>query len=84
VIIEKAIAAKELPQHTSPDLLLDALYGGLYYWLLFDPCKLTTATSTHSSSWYSTMPPRMEEAEPSSKSCGRALRFSPEKRFSVY
>jgi hypothetical protein len=43
VIIEKAIAAKELPQHTSPDLLLDALYGGLYYWLLFDPCKLTTS-----------------------------------------
>jgi AcrR family transcriptional regulator len=41
VIIEKAIAAKELAQHTSPDLLLDALYGGLYYWLLFDPARLT-------------------------------------------
>ena len=41
VIIEKAIALKELPQHTSPDLLLDALYGGLYYWLLFDPARLT-------------------------------------------
>jgi AcrR family transcriptional regulator len=41
VIIEKAIAAKELPQLTSPDLLLDALYGGLYYWLLFDPARLT-------------------------------------------
>jgi hypothetical protein len=42
VIIEKAIAAKELPQHTSPDLLLDALYGGLYYWFLFEPAGLTT------------------------------------------
>jgi hypothetical protein len=42
LIIEKAKAAKELPQHTSPDLLLDALYGGLYYWLLFDPARLTT------------------------------------------
>jgi Tetracyclin repressor-like, C-terminal domain len=42
VVIERAIAAKELPQHTSPDLLLDALYGGLYYWLLFDPARLTT------------------------------------------
>jgi AcrR family transcriptional regulator len=42
VIVEKAVAAKELPQRTSPDLLLDALYGGLYYWLLFDPAKLTT------------------------------------------
>jgi AcrR family transcriptional regulator len=42
VIIENAIAAKELPQQTSPDLLLDALYGGLYYWLLFDPARLTT------------------------------------------
>jgi AcrR family transcriptional regulator len=41
VIIEKAVAAKELPQITSPDLLLDALYGGLYYWLLFDPARLT-------------------------------------------
>jgi hypothetical protein len=25
-----------------PDVLLDALYGGLYYWLFFDPAKLTT------------------------------------------
>jgi hypothetical protein len=41
VIIEKAIAAKELPGHISPDLLLDALCGGLYYWLLFDPARLT-------------------------------------------
>jgi hypothetical protein len=42
LVIEKAIAARELPKHTSPDLLLDALYGGLYYWLLFDPARLTT------------------------------------------
>jgi AcrR family transcriptional regulator len=42
VIIEKAIAAKELPKNTSPGLLLDALYGSLYYWLLFDPARLTT------------------------------------------
>jgi hypothetical protein len=40
-IIEKAIAVKELPQHSSPDLLLGGLYGGLYYWLLFDPARLT-------------------------------------------
>jgi hypothetical protein len=38
-IIEKAIAVKELPQHTSPDLLLGGLYGGLYYWLLFRSCQ---------------------------------------------
>jgi AcrR family transcriptional regulator len=42
VIVETAVAAKELPQHISPDVLLDALYGGLYYWLFFDPAKLTT------------------------------------------
>jgi AcrR family transcriptional regulator len=42
LIVEKAVASKELSQRTSPDVLLDALYGGLYYWLFFDPAKLTT------------------------------------------
>lgn len=42
-IIEKAVAAKELPLHISPDVLLDALYGGLYYWLFFDPSRLTAS-----------------------------------------
>jgi AcrR family transcriptional regulator len=42
VIVEEAIAARELPQ-TSSDVLLDALYGGLYYWFFFDPTKLTDA-----------------------------------------
>jgi AcrR family transcriptional regulator len=41
VVVEEAIAAGELPPHTSPDVLLDALYGGLYYWFLFDPAMLT-------------------------------------------
>jgi len=41
VIVETAVAAKELPQIFIL-ILLDALYGGLYYWLFFDPAKLTT------------------------------------------
>jgi hypothetical protein len=40
-IIRNAIAAKELPQNTTPTILLDTLYGGLYYWLLFEPARLT-------------------------------------------
>jgi AcrR family transcriptional regulator len=41
-VIEEGIAAGELPPKTSPELLLDALYGGLYYWFFFDPTRLKT------------------------------------------
>lgn len=43
VIIEGAILAGELPNDTNADALLDALYGGLYYWLLIDRKVLTEA-----------------------------------------
>ena len=43
VIIEGAILAGELPNDTNADALLDALYGGLYYWLLIDREVLTEA-----------------------------------------
>jgi AcrR family transcriptional regulator len=43
VVVQEAVAAGELPRQTSPDVLLDGLYGGLYYWLFFDPAKLTEA-----------------------------------------
>jgi AcrR family transcriptional regulator len=43
VIIEGAILAGELPNDTNADALLDALYGGLYYWLLIDHEVLTEA-----------------------------------------
>ena len=33
-VIRAAIAAGELARDTDPEVLLDALYGGLYYWLL--------------------------------------------------
>ena len=33
-VIRAAIAAGELAAGTDPEVLLDALYGGLYYWLL--------------------------------------------------
>jgi AcrR family transcriptional regulator len=42
-IIEGAILAGELPNDANADALLDALYGGLYYWLLIDPKVLTEA-----------------------------------------
>ncbi len=42
-IIEGAILAGELPNDTNADALLDALYGGLYYWLLIDHEVLTEA-----------------------------------------
>jgi AcrR family transcriptional regulator len=43
VIIEGAILAGELPDDANADALLDALYGGLYYWLLIDHEVLTEA-----------------------------------------
>lgn len=43
VIIEDAILAGELANDTNADALLDALYGGLYYWLLIDHEVLTEA-----------------------------------------
>jgi AcrR family transcriptional regulator len=43
VIIEGAILAGELPSDVNADALLDALYGGLYYWLLIDHEVLTEA-----------------------------------------
>jgi AcrR family transcriptional regulator len=43
VIIEGAILAGELPNDANADALLDALYGGLYYWLLIDHEVLTEA-----------------------------------------
>ena len=43
VIIEGAILAGELPNDTNADALLDALYGGLYYWLFIDHEVLTEA-----------------------------------------
>lgn len=43
VVVEEAIAAGEFPPQTSPDVLLDLLYGGLYYWFFFDPSRLTEA-----------------------------------------
>ena len=43
MIIEGAILAGELPNDTNADALLDALYGGLYYWLLIDHEVLTEA-----------------------------------------
>jgi AcrR family transcriptional regulator len=42
-IIEGAILAGELPDDANTDALLDALYGGLYYWLLIDHEVLTEA-----------------------------------------
>ena len=42
-IIEDAILAGELPNDANADALLDALYGGLYYWLLIDHEVLTEA-----------------------------------------
>jgi AcrR family transcriptional regulator len=42
-IIEDAILAGELPNDANADALLDALYGGLYYWLLIDREVLTEA-----------------------------------------
>jgi AcrR family transcriptional regulator len=42
-IVEGAILAGELPNDTNADALLDALYGGLYYWLLIDREVLTEA-----------------------------------------
>ena len=42
-IIEGAIVAGELPNDANADALLDALYGGLYYWLLIDHEVLTEA-----------------------------------------
>lgn len=42
-IIEGAIVAGELPNDANADALLDALYGGLYYWLLIDNEVLTEA-----------------------------------------
>jgi AcrR family transcriptional regulator len=42
-IIEDAILAGEVPNDTNADALLDALYGGLYYWLLIDHEVLTEA-----------------------------------------
>src|SRR5260370_15970231 len=42
-IIEGAILAGELPNDTNADALLDALYRGLYYWLLIDHEALTEA-----------------------------------------
>jgi AcrR family transcriptional regulator len=43
LIIEGAILAGELPNDVNADALLDALYGGLYYWLLIDHEVLTEA-----------------------------------------
>jgi hypothetical protein len=43
VIIEGAILAGELPNDSNADALLDALYGGLYYWLFIDHEVLTEA-----------------------------------------
>jgi len=34
LVVAEAIVAKELAPDTDGDVLLDALYGGLYYWLL--------------------------------------------------
>ena len=42
-IIEGAILTGELPNDANADALLDALYGGLYYWLLIDHEVLTEA-----------------------------------------
>ena len=42
-IIEGAMLAGELPNDANADALLDALYGGLYYWLFIDPEVLTEA-----------------------------------------
>src|SRR5258708_37797177 len=42
-ILEGVILAGELPNDTNADALLDALYGGLYYWLLIDHEVLTEA-----------------------------------------
>jgi AcrR family transcriptional regulator len=42
-IIEGAILAGNLPNDANADALLDALYGGLYYWLFIDPEVLTEA-----------------------------------------
>ena len=42
-IIEGAILAGELPNDANADALLDALYGGLYYWLFIDHEVLTEA-----------------------------------------
>lgn len=33
-VIRAAVAAGELAESTNPEVLLDVLYGGLYYWLL--------------------------------------------------
>jgi AcrR family transcriptional regulator len=42
-VLERAKHAGELSRHISSDLLLDVLYGSLYYWLFFDPARLSPA-----------------------------------------
>jgi hypothetical protein len=43
VVIKAGILAGELPVATDPDVLLDALYGGLYYRLLIGRGSLSDA-----------------------------------------
>jgi AcrR family transcriptional regulator len=43
VVIKAGILAGELPAATDPDVLLDALYGGLYYRLLMGTGSLSDA-----------------------------------------
>jgi hypothetical protein len=43
VVIKAGILAGELPAATDPDVLLDALYGGLYYRLLMGTGPLSDA-----------------------------------------
>jgi Tetracyclin repressor-like, C-terminal domain len=44
VVIKAGILASELPAASDPDVLLDALYGGLYYRLLMDIGSLSDAS----------------------------------------
>jgi hypothetical protein len=43
VVIKAGILAGELPTATDPDVLLDTLYGGLYYRLLMGTGSLSQA-----------------------------------------
>ena len=43
VVIKAGILTGELPAGTDPDVLLDALYGGLYYRLLMSTGPLSDA-----------------------------------------
>jgi hypothetical protein len=85
VSLESVLAVESglanMSQRASADILLDVLYGALYYWLFWGSLSSSPRpTSTHSPSWCFTTHPRQERPSSVRRAGDELIWFSPQRR----